>query len=126
MELSEQVQQIMMDSLYKSEEIVEYIPPNDAVIVKGIVRTFGFHPERLKNHKEEVKTILNQMRPEFHKDKGGGGWSFLNLCEDKDGHLWGDHRIMEELVALGIGLGIAKYCFPKDMWNALPGGAATS
>ena len=118
---AEQIKEIIMDCLYMDEEITEGETPKDAVMVKGIVRNFGFHPGRLESHREEVKAILNQMKPEFHANQGGG-WSFLNLCEDKDGNLWAEHPTMEELIVLAMGLGMARYCLPREAWEVLPGG----
>ena len=48
--------------------------------------------------------------------------SFLNLCVDKDGVQWAEHPTLEKMVAMGIGLKMAAYCLPRDMWNSLPGG----
>jgi hypothetical protein len=66
------------------------------------------------------------MDPNFHRhteESGGGGWSFLNFCQDRHGTLWtGMHQTCEELIVLGIGLGMVKWCLPRGMWDALPGG----
>jgi len=122
MTLSEKVQELVLDCLYDGDkELVDGKPPENAVLVEGIVRKFGFHPERLESHRQEVKDILNQMPDSFHKDKGGG-WSFLNLCMTKDGQHWGEHPSMEALVALAVGLGMASYCLPRAMWSLFPGG----
>ena len=41
---------------------------------------------------------------------------------DRDEHQWtGEHRVMEQLFVLGIGIGHVRYCFPRDMWKSLPG-----
>lgn len=53
----------------------------------------------------------------------GGGWTFLNACHDRHGNLWtGFHRRMEELFMLGLAIGKVHCLFPRDLWDALPGG----
>lgn len=93
-----------------------------AVVVLGIVRKFGFDPAKIAAHKEEIRALLDDMPETFHMG-GGGGWSFLNLCNDRHGEQWtGLHQTMEELVALGEAAGMAKYLMPREMWSAFPGG----
>lgn len=121
MDLASKIEKIFLDCLYKPEEIDNDKTPQDAVLVQGIVRDFGFHPQRLQSHKEEIRLLLTEMPKEFHK-QGGGGWSFLNLCMDKNGDQWGEHPNMEQLVALAIGCGLGNYQLPKDLWASLPGG----
>jgi hypothetical protein len=122
MNLAAQVDSIFRDCLYNQDELpADKSTPPDAVIVQGIVNRFGFHPDRLAVHKKEIKAILDQMPPAFHKS-GGGGMTFLNLCLDKDGNQWTDfHPTMEQLVTLGIGVKMAAYCLPREMWSAFPG-----
>jgi hypothetical protein len=92
-----------------------------AILVEGIVNNFGFSQTAIDSHREEIAGLLNEMPPEFHK-AGGGGWSFLNLCLDKHGNQWGEHRNMEVLCCLGIAAGMAKWLLPREVWSALPGG----
>ena len=81
---------------------------------------FGLHKERVNKRKDKIIGFLKELPEEFSK---GGGWSFLNLCNDKDGQQWtGLHKVMQELVCLGIAIGKMKYTMPKDTWAALPGG----
>ena len=121
MDLAGKIETIFLDCLYKPEEIDNGKTPQDAILVQGIVRDFGFHPQRLQSHKEEVRLLLTEMPKEFHR-QGGGGWTFLNLCMDKNGNQWGEHLNMEQLVVLAIGCGLGKYQLPKDLWVSLPGG----
>jgi hypothetical protein len=65
--------------------------------------------------------LLNELPSSFKKDIGGG-WSFLQACETKDGVQWGEHRNMEQLFVLGMALGKVRYCLPRDLWQVLPGG----
>ena len=112
------VQDLTKNALYAEEEIPEDgKPPENAVIVEGLVRKFGFHPERLEKTRDDVKSMLAELPDKFKE-----GWSFLNMCTTKDGELWtGDHGTMESLVVLAIGLGLADYPFPREMWKMLPG-----
>jgi hypothetical protein len=110
------------DSLFRDEELVDGKPPGESVVVEGIMHTVGFHPGRLEGHREEVVAWLNQLPDEF-KAQIGGGWSFLNMCYDRDGNQWtGLHQVMEQLLLLGIGLRRAKIQLPREMWNMVPGG----
>jgi hypothetical protein len=95
---------------------------NDAIEVEGIVSKFGFDPKRVTSHSADIGDLLAELPDNFHVSKGGG-WSFLNACEDRHGNLWtGEHRTMEHLFCLGIAAGKAQWLLPRDMWSALPGG----
>jgi len=110
------------DCLFRDEEVVDGQPPEHAVIVEGIMATFGLHPGRLKSYQDEVVSMINGLPDPFHKDRGGG-WSFLQMCNDKNDTQWtGMHRAMEQLVVLGIGLEIGSYCLPRELWETMPGG----
>lgn len=110
---------IFKDCLFKEDELHDGNPGGDFVKVEGIVRNFGFHPTRLQSHRDEIIAMFDDLHPNFTV---GGGWTFLNLCADKEGVQWGEHRNCEQLVALAIGLKRGAYCLPRDMWDVLPGG----
>lgn len=111
---AEKVRELMIDCLHGKQE--------GALIIEGIIRKFAFSPEKIALHKEEIRSLLDDMPAEFHIATGGG-WSFLNLCNDRHGEQWtGMHRTMEELVALGEAAGMAKFLMPRDMWSMFPGG----
>ncbi len=115
---SENVENVFMDCLFADGE------NNDNHIkAEGITSTVGFHPDRLLEHKVDVREMLENLPGEFQNDEsGGGGWSFLNACQNKEGSQWTDlHLRMEQLFLLGIGLGIAKWLLPREMWSACPG-----
>lgn len=121
MNISKEVDSIMRFCLFKSEEIIDGQAPADAVFVDGISAKLGFHSGRLAEKREEIRGLLNEMSPEFHT-KGGGGMTFLNLCNDKNGDQWtGFHRSMQLNIPLGMGVGMARYCLPRELWTALPG-----
>ena len=110
------VDEILMDCLSKEDELNE-----DLVIVEGVVNNFSFHSERLQEHKDEIIALLSQLPTQFQQSEGGG-WSFLNACMTKDGTQWGEHRNMEQLFVLGLGIGKVRWQMPKEMWSILPGG----
>lgn len=113
---SENVETIFMDCLFKDDE--EVVNPQ---LVQGIMSQFGFHPDRLESHKADIKELLKEL-PDAFQANTGGGWSFLNACMTKHGDQWGEHRNIEQLMALGIASGQAKLNFPREMWDILPGG----
>lgn len=115
------VHEILMDSLFRDEEITPGQTPANAVVVEGLMRKIGLHKERLESHRTEIQELLAELPDNFHKSKGGG-WTFLNGCMDKDGNQWGEQMNVDELVMLGAALGIARYQLPREMWSALPGG----
>ena len=93
-----------------------------ALKIEGVLHTFGLHPRKIKEWEKDIIEMLNCLPDPFHEGKGGG-WSFLNACEDNEGNQWtGLHLIMEELFVLGIAIGKVKSPLPKSMWDALPGG----
>lgn len=128
---ADNVHTIFLDCLFKDDEIPSdgSHPPNMAV-AEGVMHKCGFHAGRLQGHKQDVVSLLDQLPDAFH-EKSGGGMSFLNACmtrgETFDGHQaegrqWGEHVNIEELLCLGLALGIAEYNMPRDKWKYLPGG----
>lgn len=122
---ADRVEEIFCDCLFADEEVegqnLEEIEAR-AVVAEGILNPFGFHPERLASHRDEVYEMLSEL-PDNYRASEGGGWSFLAACDDKHGNQWtGLHRTMDHLFALGIGLGLAKWLLPREMWARLPGG----
>lgn len=119
----EVVESVFTDCLLRDEELEDGKPKSDVNVtrVEGLVHIFGFHNERLKSHESGIRQMLSELPTSFHKGMGGG-WSFLNACQDKDGKQWtGLHMIMEQLFCLGMGLDLASYLLPREMWGALPG-----
>ena len=117
MELTEEnVHEIFIECLYKENENTE-----EHVKTEAIMMTIGFHPKRLKINSEKIVHLLNQLPNTFQKD-GGGGMSFLNMCDDKNNKQWtNSHKQMDELVALGIASGNLNYILPRELWSSLPG-----
>ena len=116
---SKNVEKVFKDCLFLDDE-----NHDNYIKAEGITLSVGFHPERLKSYREDVRTMLQCLPIEFQRTpEGEGGWSFLNACNDKDGKQWtGEQKIMEQLFLLGISLNLAQWLMPKEMWSALPGG----
>ena len=88
------------------------------------MRAFAFHSVRIAEHSNRIAALLAELPNEFQPGpRGGGGWTFLNACNDRHGNLWtGDHATMEALFCLGIAAGRARWLMERDMWDVLPGG----
>lgn len=111
-----------MNCLYKMEELpADNSQPPDAVVAKGLTMNLGFHPKRIAEHKEAIAAMCNELPLEFQK-QGGGGWSFLNLCQTKTGEQWGEHHNCEQLLLLAIASGQGGFSFPRELWETFPGG----
>jgi hypothetical protein len=117
---SENVERTVLGCLF--DEKPTGIELSKAVVVEGIVRKYGFDPEKLKNHEEDIFSMLKQLPKSFMKSCGGG-MTFLDACYREDGIQWtGFHQSMEALFCLGIAIKKVQFSMPKDMWSILPGG----
>jgi hypothetical protein len=106
-----------MNCLFKDGESTEEYKAGE-----GITKKVGFHPERLKESELVITELLDEL-PDAFKRASGGGWSFLNLCEDKHGNQWtGMYQIMEELVILGVATNKVSYLISREGWSLFPGG----
>jgi hypothetical protein len=96
---------------------------SDGIVVNGIAHSAMFSQREVDRYRAEIAGMLDQLPAQFNPlPEGGGGWSFLNLCQDGDGNQWTDlHLVMERLVMLGIATNQAEWQFPRKMWSALPG-----
>lgn len=118
----ENVESVFVDCLFRNEELPDGTLPKEGEFTKGegVVLRIGFHTERLQSHKQDVVDMLNCLKGTFKQSKGGG-WSFLQMCEDKDGNQWtGEHRQMDKLVCLGAALDLVTLT-PAEMNAFLPG-----
>ena len=118
---AKRVNEIVIDCLFRDNELGD---TSKAVLAPCIIHTFGFHPERLEQHKQEIIELLEEL-PATFKTQGeghGGGMSFLNACVDKHDEFWGEHKDMEALFGLGIAVGYARFVMPPQFWSAFPGG----
>jgi hypothetical protein len=111
------VHSIFMNCLYESGENTD-----NHVLAEGVIQKVGFHPGRLQQHKIEILEMLASL-PDSFKKTGGGGMSFLNMCEDGLGNQWTSlHQRMDELVCLGSAIGSVSFAIPREYWSTLPGG----
>ena len=114
---SDRVTKTFLDCLFREGE-----DTSNHIRAVGIMTSVGFHPERLASHKTEIEEMLGELPNGFQRS-GGGGWTFLNACNDKNGNQWtGLHQIMEQLFLLGIAIDKVKFQLPREVWSILPGG----
>lgn len=119
------VNEIVLDCLFRDAELEEGRPPPNAIVVEGIVRRMGFHPGRLAQNTPKILELIKEIVADpflVPENGGGGGWSFLNLCVDRAGEQWGEHRDMEDFFLLAAACGLAGGCTPRALWGILPGG----
>ncbi len=110
----DQVEQVFRDCLTDSED-----GSVEVDVINGRAR---LDKAKLADHAELIAAMLLEL-PEQFRRSGGGGWSFLNACEDRHGNQWtGMHRTMAWLFGLGMGIGMVECMLPRDLWEALPGG----
>lgn len=113
---SEKVHDIFMNSLFEEGE-----ETNNYVEGIGVITRVGFHPKRLEDNREAINNLLNELPLGFKKSEGGD--SFLNMCNDKNGNQWTSlHQRMDELVTLGLAIGLVSFPLGREMWLVLPGG----
>ena len=114
---SENVHNTFMNCLFKDGE-----PTETHIVGEGVKVKVGFHPERLKECEPLIEEMLDGL-PDNFKKTGGGGWTFLNMCQDKEENQWADlHQTVDELVALGTATKKLSFLMPREMWEVLPGG----
>ena len=119
---AENVNKLFLYCLFTEEEVQKAVQagekaPQDAIVVKGVVGTFGFHPGRVEESKDEIADLLRQLPETFHD-----GWSFLNAVLDKDETQWGEQKSANELLCLGQAAGFAQETLPVTFRSSLPGG----
>ena len=111
-----EIHDMILDCLFKEGE-----PTDKFVAASGVVGNFGFHPDRLASYKPKLAEMIGDLHPAFLKEVGGG-WTFLNLCMDKNEHTWTDsQRVADEFLCLCVGNNLAQILIPRDMWSMLPG-----
>lgn len=92
------------------------------VEAEGVMVKIGFHPGRIAEKTEEINQMIEQLPNEFKKDTGGG-WTFLNACQNAKGEQWADmHQTIDELVCLGLATKKISYLMPREFWQMFPGG----
>lgn len=123
--LGQEVNELFLSCLYEDHELVDGRPAAgcEPVLAEGIVTSVGFHPDRISAAKDRVAALISRIVADEFLLTKGGGYSFLNLCNDREGQQWANlHQTMEQLVQLAIGTQLGGYCLPRSMWAAFPGG----
>jgi len=87
----------------------------------GVRGRFLFNKAKLEKEKDNIVLMLRQLPHQFMKDQGGG-WSFVNACVTEKGDQWGEQRDIDDLVCLGVALGVVSFPLPREHWSMLPGG----
>jgi hypothetical protein len=78
--------------------------------------------DRVLDHGELIFAMLMELPEEF-RESSGGGWSFLQACDDRHGRQWtGLHLRTAQLFVLGQAAGLVECQLPREVWPALPGG----
>lgn len=90
--------------------------------VDMIVGKVKFDSAKVEENSDAIAALLLDLPDQF-MESGGGGWSFLNACMDRDDNQWtGLHLTMGKLFALGQAAGMVTCQMPREMWDLLPGG----
>lgn len=120
---SKSVTDLFRFCLFEDSELTgegsERVPKDGLTMIKvmGININAGFHAGRVAASTDKIVEMLNELPETFHE-----GWTFLNMCLDKQGRTWtGFHKVMQELMMLGMAAGRMAYCLKRDMWLAFPG-----
>lgn len=111
---SQAIESLINRCLFADDE-----PRDGAIKVAAIFNHYAFHPARIAESADEIGALLAELPDEFQATRGGG-WSFVNACDDRAGRQWtGLHVTMEHLFALGIAAGKARWI--QVPWPSLPG-----
>lgn len=76
------VHDTFMNCLFKDGENTE-----NHIVGEGVINKVGFNPKRLESHNNDISEMCEGLPDEF-KQNCGGGMSFLNMCNDKNGTQW--------------------------------------
>lgn len=118
---SDAVRRLFSGALFKKEELategLKEDALKDAVIVEGVVSTFGFHRGRLQAESIDIRRMVSQLPKTLET-----GETFLRLCVDIRDELWGQQAEVEMLMAMAEGLGLVRKPWGRDKWHLLPGG----
>lgn len=115
-----------VESIYGSS-LAEDLPETDPnyKITDGILAPTAFDMGKLNKHRARVAAMLSWLPTNFRvpEQGGGGGWSFLSACDDREGRQWtGLHQRMDQLFQLGMALDMVVCLMPRSMWRLFPGG----
>ena len=104
------------------EVFKDCLADNKEYTMKGVLIEAAFNRDKIAEHEQNIMQMLMQLPKEFHRP-GGCGWSFVNMCIDKNGNQWTDyHRTQDKLVCLGRAIGAVEFVLQRDLWKIFPGG----
>lgn len=94
---------------------------NSSIIVEGITTKYGFNPKKIKENKDQIKEIVNELPEQFKL-----GYTFLHMClnkegQHKEGQHWGEQHTCELLMVMAVAADIMAYCLPRNKWDMFPG-----
>lgn len=116
---AKRIHEILTDCMFNDN----YTDDSKCIAVQGITSVFGFKPEKIDEHKNEIYSFLEELPVSFWESPiGDDGYSFLQMPFDKNDQHWGEQINAQELLVLGLATGYAQYLFSKPIWKALPGG----
>ena len=114
---SKKLFEVFRDCLMSKKDIVNRKADVGYVLIDGIINKYCLDKCKLKKHEEFIKDYIKELPDEFAE-----GWSFLNLCCDKENNQWTSSQIVaEQLMVLAMGINKAQYLVPRTMWDMLPG-----
>jgi hypothetical protein len=118
MELNaQQVLDTFSHCLFKDGEVRAEI-----IEVHAVRHRIGFHAGRVKEKEILITGMLDELPDEFKNDKGGG-WSFLNACNDRHGRQWADMQdAVDKLICLGLAIKKVEFLLPREDWKSFHGG----
>lgn len=90
---------------------------SSAIKVEGVLNNFCFNLARLDECKHEIKDWLRELPWSFFTEVGG---SFSEACQLKTGEEWGNHQSIQQLLCLGMALGVVTCPLPSFLWDSLP------
>lgn len=120
MSFSKKVNDLMLACLINKPEFDANDP--DAVVVEGLTAKFVFSREALETARGEYLQLAQEHLDDKFKKSIGEGYSFLGLPFNKRGEQVCEHPTAQGFLVLGLGMGVAEYCLPKELWVVLPGG----
>lgn len=114
------VEEIFKDCLLPDD----YKKDTKVILVRAVTGTYGFDPEKLDKHSNDIKKMISQLSSNF--DESNEGYTFMDLPFKGEGDCkqqWGEQRHGDLLMALGLASGWMKMTLedPK-LWKILPGG----
>ena len=92
-----------------------YTDDTKVIVVNAVTGNFGFDPEKIEKHADDIQQMISQLSPKF--DENNGGYSFMNLpFKGETDEPWGEQINGDHLMALGLASGWTMLTFEdRDM-----------